>query len=405
MTHQDRSMIIARLDAACTHPNLTDKARTNAANMLAALRRPVRIGLFGLPDAQTCLILNGLAGQRLLPCDSLLPPTQISFASTPRVSTVLDDNSKQTHSGPFHPDILLQNPVFMRLETNAPLLSDQSYLVLTPDADADEIEAALDWGMPQCDMVLWCTTRWTAIEQRVWRQKTSELSGHSSLVIVRDIQGEAPGDLIQAGPSDGFEAVLPLLLDTDPVRVVAPLRAYLKRAIEDARTEDLLAAMMFLKRYAANVQINEVPAVQPAPSVQVRPSTVATPRRRAPVPQTRPVPQPRDVAPKARHALARSFHFLRSRAHGLRQNIPIGDLNPAQIDTILNTVDDTLDCLLGHFDAEDSLCDTWPSLRDAATEAQELGLLLRLEGGQQQAFEAATLLYQLRRDVEHALAA
>lgn len=109
-------------------------------------------------------------------------------------------------------------------------------------------------------------------------------------------------------------------------------------------------------------------------------------------------------------ALSRAFLLVRQAARELLAALP----DPAQAGdaqaedaaaAILDRCAETMETLAGLAEPDDRLAETWPDLHDAILEASELSVLLRIEGGIDQAADAAALLLQLRRDIEGRLAA
>ena len=76
-----------------------------------------------------------------------------------------------------------------------------------------------------------------------------------------------------------------------------------------------------------------------------------------------------------------------------------------QAETALEQIQDAVHQALELAGAEHGFADTWPALYETLCEADDLMLLLALESNETKTTEAASLLVQVRQDMEFALVA
>jgi len=389
----DTGETLTRLEAAMRQPDLPPSAVERCGRLIARLQRPVGLGLFGLPGAGKAPLLNAIAGGCVIPEGLSLPTLEVEHGPVPRVTVTRADGSEVRHDGPVDREVLTLAPIFLRVEAPLEGLRGRRLLNLVTDTPG-EMGPALAWAAGRCDIALWCARDWSSAEREVWRHAPEGLKNHAVLVHSGNGEARMPhGDQVP-----GFERsfrITPLRLvrasDMTTVRPVAGidgLLAHVRQVIAAGQAEDLDAAMVLLHRH--NRRTGRPDEAPPAPML-------------APVPAVAPHDAGR-LTPDGRAALSRGFQIVRRCAAGLADALPDGPLPEDRAEILLTGIDAALEALQEVFDSDDTLAEALPDLAGTVVEARELALLMRIEGGAEQAAEAAALLLQTRREIEAALA-
>ncbi|MBU2959882.1 hypothetical protein KO516_03380 [Citreicella sp. C3M06] len=379
MSAADAIAITDRLRALQETPGLPPRLAANCAALASRLAEPVRIGLFGLPGAGKLALLDALCGSALAPL-APLPTLELGFGAAASVEAMLPDGTLLRQAGLPTPDMLARGPAFLRLAAPVPGLRGRRYLLVACEADPREFAAALAWAAPRVDIALWCARGWSGVDAQSWGAAPDSLCNHAALVL--SPQGEEAGDWHGA---EGFEAVLP----PDPARIAR----HLDDTAAEAASHDMAAAEWMLQRHGS--------ASASAPAAMPRPEPtpdIAEPLRDS-------VAAPPEVPPEARAELGRLFQYLRGAAADLAEALPCASLDDAACAQLLERLGTVFDSLTARTQDLDRAQDSWPELSDMVFEAQDMALLLRMEGGPGQASDAARLLLQLRQDIEVRLAA
>lgn len=365
-----RDNTLAGLKTLCADARLSAKAQASCAALAGKLAAPVRIGLLGMPGAGKRAILAALGG---LPPDlgtQALPTLELIHGPTARTGAMLPDGSRIETEGLPTPDLLAQGPVFLQITSPEPALSGRRLLLLVTNASASDLRAGLSWAAPRLDLALWCSRDWSDFERDLWQAAPDRLHNHALLVLTGDRPPQS-----QDANFDGQFQVCPA-----NAQGLAPLVAHLDREIEDASLQDIHAAQLLLHRYGA-----PTPGIVPAE--QTQPAEI--------------IPHPATLPTEAARDLARVFHAVRDAANDLSATLESG----CDEDTLFTAFEETFATLSNRVASADSLQEHLPDLAALFEEAQDLTLLLRIEGGADQLADAAQLLLQVRQDVEQHMAA
>lgn len=374
-TAQVKPQVIAALEALRASGKASSRAERSIASLIEKLSSPVRVGIFGLPGAGKTALAGHLGGLPLSDLPPPLPTLDLSQGMAAATRATLADGRVVDHCGLPDADLLAQAPVFMQIQSPAPDLAGRRLLMVASEAQADDIAAALVWAAPRVDICLWCTRAWSPFEASLWQAAPDRLRNHAVLV---QTGTDAPSKA--SATEAGFDAVFHIALDaSDPAPGLSRLSDHLTGIIDEAATQDILAARLLLQRYSCDITDQA-----PAPGAQI----IAHPAIE------------RHACPEARAELARLFQFLRSEAKALRQ-----DLNTTEPDDLLARSEALLANLSDRAEDLDHMQDAWPDLPGLFTEARDLALLLRMEGGAGQCVDAARLLLQVRQEMEVKLAA
>lgn len=437
---RDTTATLQRLEAALDAPGIPPKALAGCRSLIEKLRRPVTLGLFGPPGAGKSLILNALAGQAVAPADLDLPTLEVGHGDTLGLTAMLADGSSIARPGLPGPDLLDEDPIFVRVTTPEETLKGLTVVNVVTEENGEDLSAALNWAATKCHISLWCTRSWTALERTAWRNAPDSLKNHAVMIVSR----EARRSRVKVSPEDEFEHVLhvPPLKVFGVSGVAGRLRAddlellltHVQQVIDDAVAEDVDSALMFLHRYEPTAKKSSIYRAQPndaadqtdamddasesddlsadapesGPSAE--PATDVATADVSDTPVTRPIPLPvsrreAKIAPEATAALSRAFHYVRQRANDVLENMPSGPIEDEQASHLLGQLEDAVVSLVAFTEFEQAFAETWPNLHSAILDANEIVLLLRIEGGTEQVSEAAALMLQLRQEMEKELAA
>lgn len=232
---------------------------------------------------------------------------------------------------------------------------------------------------PRVDIALWCARGWSRLDAQCWGAAPDSLCDHAALVL-----SDAGADAGGWHGAKGFEAVL----RADPARIAR----HLDDTAAEAASHDMAAAEWMLQRHGI--------ARAPAPAASPRPEP-----RPDPAPEIATARPVGAAPPEARAELGQLFQYLRGAAADLAGALPGAVLDDAACAQLLDRIATVFDNLGARAQELDRAQESWPELGDMVFEAQDMALLLRMEGGPAQAGDAARLLLQLRQDIEVRLAA
>lgn len=376
------------LERALNAPGLMPRYADGCARLLKQLRRPVRIGVFGVDAHRRESLLEALIGMELLPDSEIWPTVEIGYGAEASTHATLPDGSKLTARALPDAVLLAQGPVLLQVSAPLDTLKQMSFLCPAAGPAAAEQRTALAWAASRTDISLWCTGQFGPSEQAIWTQAPAQLKNHAYL-IVAGRSAKMPDGLGQAG--QGFDDVIALSESMQAPDRAETLRTRLKAHIDAARQEDVDAARMLLHRCA----------LPPAPEVAARASDPSRDSDGYPgVAGMTAAASDADLA-----VLSEPFLYLKRRARNLAETLDWAD----------ETEDDWAPDVLTHCnETAQGLLDrtfVWPEdnplavgMRDMISEAAEMAVLLQVEGGRAQAEDAAVLLCQLRTEFESRLA-
>ncbi len=367
----------------------------NCGRLVERLRQPIRVGLIGYETEQRKRLLAALLGVEVLPRRIRWPTIEIGFAENPHTKATLADGSTLAAQGMPSAEMLDQDAVFLQIEAPLDVLRRVSLLYLATGDDTEEQSAGLRWAARRIDFALWCTTDFAPDEAETWGAAPPELKNHAYLVAF-STESEARS-LRQRMPPD-FERVMVLSSGgaagqsgaADIQAGAKDLFKQLSADIDDALGEDLDAAWALLQRYRPDSDTSE-----PAPSSgQPADSTPdAADRPEAPAPEA------------MVDLLSEPLIYLKRWARDLFETLEWQDADsPDWPSVVLERCCEVTDGLRDRAaewpeDAEQVL-----RLRGFVDDASDMATLLQIEGGHEQAQDAAALLLQLRSAFEANLA-
>lgn len=372
-----KNAVIRQLNGALT-ADLPRKAAYRGQALLDRLNASVRLGLFGLPNTGKRALLNALASEDIVDPTQPLPTLELVHGPWPRTQVMLPDGTSLGANGYPGADLAEVDPVYVQVQTPSERLLGCDILLLATDPTPEDMRAGLEWAAARVDLSIWCTRDWSAVEQEVWQTAPDVLRNHAILMVTDNVIG----DVSRARPD--FERVLAPHTGQSLSARMSLLSSHVQGIIDEATTQDLHAAEMFLHKYApvSTAFVKQRAEIITMPAARSRPLTRTA------------------LAPDTRAALARLFHCLRQDANALRRM-----LDEADAQTMFMALADRLEALSERALSETALDEAAPDISALIEEARDLALLMRIEADTKQLEDAAMLLVQLRRAMETRLAA
>ena len=408
--------ILASLDQLLAMPDLPAPVGSQGKRLRARLTTPVRVVLAGFPGSGKTQLLNLLAGSRIVADGRALPSLLLTYGDAPRTVLTRADDRDEVQAGHVLDPAALRHAVQVTLEAPLPVLRRLSLLEVVTDASIESQRTALEWAAARADILIWCSQEFADAEQLLWRRVPDALKDHGFLVLTKADELHRAGLLSQRIAALD-EIVAEEFYSLHPVATLQALSA-LGRAdgsgdaaltasggrgligavvkhVDQGRRADIDNAMLFLRRHAALAPGAAEPA--PAPAAGSEAASAAGPAAAASAASAA-APTP----PESDALHAEAARFLRGRAADLCLRLDAGETG--NFGTLLNFCAETVDTLADMFlESEPGV--TISPLHEEIMEAADMMLLLRLEEGAGPAEDAATLMLQLKREIDVALAA
>ncbi|MBT8419052.1 MAG: hypothetical protein KJO42_16565 [Silicimonas sp.] len=417
--------VIDTLQAALDSERLPTAAREYAQHLLRRLGSPVRVSVLGLPMSGKSELINMFVGRRLFPKDAQLPTTEIVHGDVERMTVTGADGKVDVTDKIDLEQISGSNAAFLKIELPAPILRRVSLLEVVTDGTIAELSSAVDWSVRRTDIALWCSQSFAEDEQAVWHRVPDSLKDHAFLVLTKaDVLSAkeslskqvAALETIVAEEFHSLFAVATLQAvkahrgdgAVDETMYHASgggaLTAEILRHAERGRRADFDGAHLFLARYkiqpaAGAHKSTETPTAAKAPPEPAeRPSLVEEPAKPAAV-----VAESAPERPENPELFADAIRFLKRRGETLGNSV--AKLGEGKANALIPQCVDAVEHLVDLFSQDESGCPAADAFLDELAEASDIMVLMQVEAGDGPAADAATLLLQLRRDMEMKLAA
>lgn len=420
----DDLSVLDRLKLALDAEALPSGARDHATHLIRRLSSPVRIACLGRGQSGKSELINMFVGRRVIPTDRKLPTLEVVWGAAERLSITAANGAVSDVGLDRLNDAGLSSAAFLRIELPVEILKRISFLEVTPDGAPAEQRAAIDWAIRRTDIALWCTQSFTNDERELWSRVPDSLKDHAFLVLSKADKLGAEGTLsdriaaLEEIVSEEFHSLFPVATlhalaacrddgstDTNMRQASGggALTDEVLRHADRGRRADMDSAYLFLSRY----QVRSDPRAMA--------SEARVPSRPSPQAESAPAPKPEaaqsmertvaqsSLSPEAERVFADGVRFLRRRGDGILATAAengAGTPRPV-IDQCVDTVEHLVD-LFSQGENDDADTDDFI---DELSEAAEMMVLMQLEDGDAPAADAATLLLQLRRDMETRLAA
>lgn len=416
--------VIERLQFALAAEALPQAAREHASLLLKRLSSPVRVTVLGLPGSGKSELLNMFIGKRLLPKDSKLPTTELTYGAVERIVVTDAGGTRKVVEGLDFEKARAFSPAFMRVEMPVPLLQRISLLEVVTDGSSTEFQSAIDWAVRRTDIALWSTQTFGQAEAKLWARVPDSLKDHAFLVLSKADVLSAKSALtsriadLETVVSEEFHSLFAVATlqaikahrkngEIDEAIYHASgggaLTAEILRHAERGRRADVDSAQLFLARYQIKAPaLKEVAAVAVG---EIGNTPVAVVPALAETTTQAQSPASSEIHEIVENAeiFSDSVRFLRRRGDGLMQ--AANDLGHGKADGLVSQCVDAVEHLVDVFSDDDSGCAAADAFLDDLTEASDLMVLMQVESGDASAADAVTLLLQLRREMEMKLAA
>ena len=244
------STVQSRLDYVIANGLLPDVAAGSAKQVLERIRQPIRVVVLGLPGSGKSAVLNLLLGHDLIPDDiQKLPTLQVEFGAVNQMVCVLPDGSRKTVPGSDLKTLDGIKPVFVTVEADFPALSKISLLDIVASDNVNEQRKAIAWASKRADVMIWCTTEFTGVEQDLWYEVPDNLKDHGLLLLTKtDLlagQAEINTRLAEFAKSAGEEFLRIMPLSAKHALSIRASKANLNMAAFKATgASGLIAAVM-----------------------------------------------------------------------------------------------------------------------------------------------------------------
>lgn len=396
----------ARLERVLSEQSLPTNVRDYGKNLLRRFGKPVRVVILGLPGSGKTQLLNMLVGRSLIAEGRRLPSTEVTAGATWRTRITRDDETTRTLDGVVLKAPELAGAKMLTLEAPLGILERISLLEVTADASVESQRQAMEFGAKRAEILIWCTQEFSEVERLLWKLVPGALKDHAFLALTKADELQRAGVLSQRLASlnttlaEEFCGILPVATlralaalgdgrAADPAAFAASggraLRAAVLKHVEQGRRADVDNALLFLRRYetARDGGKNADASATRALDATGRGADASA------------------GSGERREFVEQALHHLRERSDLLAKLVPDAskDKYAGFLSACAETADGLSEMFSTHWDA--AACS---SLHETISEASEMILLLQLEKGVGPAADAATLLLQVRREVEAELA-
>ena len=405
--------VVEVLRAAVAAGTLPKAARGHATHLIQRLSSPVRLTLLGPPGSGKSQLINMFLGRAFLPDDVTLPTIEVTWGEVEQIEATLPSGERKTINGLDFRTVAAMQPAFLRILAPVAILRKVSMLEVVTNGDASEMRSAVDWAVRRTDITLWCSQSFDAEEQALWSRVPDGLKDHAFLVLTKadvlssrnalsaliadleTVVSEEFHSLFAVATLQGIKAQSrPGKLDEAMYHGSggSALTSEILRHAERGRRADLDSAQLFLARYQTR------PDGASVSRIRVEASTMASEMAGG-------VPSPANSpdAPLNPEVFIGGARFLKRRGDSLAALL--AEIEPGDTRAILEQCAEAVEHLIDMFSKDDSACDVADAFIDDLYEASELLVLMQSEQGDAPAADAATLLLQLRREMEMKLAA
>lgn len=419
--------VIERLEWALEAKTLPKTACDYARHLLNRLSQPVRVSVLGAPGSGKSQLVNMFLGQPLVPQGAELPTTEYVWGERPEtVVTTADGSVVKVHDSDLQA-LSGRNAAFLRVSLPVPILKRINLLEMVTDGSRDEMTSGVDWVVRRTDIALWCTQTFDEGEQAIWSRVPDSLKDHAFLVLTKADVLSAKQQLsnrvsaLETVVAEEFHSLF-------AVATIQALRAFRNGAVDEAlfhasgggaltseilrhaergRRADFDSAHMFLARYQVDSAPHAAKAAKAATPATPVAETPQKPDVSPPITREVPIRQPvaAEATPRVGNAalFSEAVGFLRRRGENLSETA--SSLGEGKASGVIDHCVSAVERLMDMFSNDETGCEAADAFIDELAEAQDMMVLMQIEGGDGPAADAVTLLLQLRRDMEMQLAA
>ena len=396
---------IRHLEATLAHGKLANAQVERGQALLDRLTSPIRVTLFGLPQAGKSQLLNLILGQTVVPDSKEVPTTELAYGENAECRVVKGDGSVEALPWPVNAGFDWSDVVLAKLAMPLDILKKVSFLEIVTEGSAEDLSSALNWAIPRTDISIWCTQGYVRLESALWEQVPDSLKDHGYLVITRADELSSAGILpdtigrLAKESADDFRVMFAVATKTAlaamdgngvvdaSTRNSSGAGAFLDDLhghIDRGNQANLDGALLFLSRYGVSEIPEEAPE-KPAETSSAEPVSVA---------------QDTEIAVENSTAAFKGALQVIAGSSEVMAKIPSDD--PDLADNVLTECVAASEKIIEIF-ADHGVRDS--RLFEEIEEANELLILMQLEHGDGSAADAATVLLQISRELETAMAA
>lgn len=384
--------IAAALRKAIASEQFPPKAVTHANHLLDRLEKPVRVALLGKPGTGKSTLRDLLAGGQVVPADRAMPTLELTYGDKIKTICTLADGSKTTLAGNDPDQIAALAPVFIQMQMPLPALTKISVLEVVAPDDLTAIARASQWAASRSDVVLWCSQNFDVTEQKIWAPMPEQIKDQAFLMITKtDIlraQDRLDAVLAQAAmvARDEFQQILNIAA-VDAIAARNPDGSVDKQRLQDSGGLALIGAML------KQVEACKQSASDMAEFLlsQHPPETTNA----APEPAVPPAPAATNDRSVYRAALD---HITAQCAQIVAQQQDSEAVEPAQV---MAMISDQLQWLSDFLQTKGiTTDDALRQMQDMALDAADMVQLMQMEKRDSAAIEAASLLLQVKHELE-----
>jgi len=374
MTSINQNKLLQQLRTALSAGTIPLDMHERASAMLARLQSPVRLVIIGPSGSGKSAMLNFLARQEIVPAGVDWPSVALSWGETMHTSIAQQDEQAD------------EEPALLNVTAPLPFLKTVSVLEVasgdTPDLTPDRVA----WAVKRADILLWCSQEFNDVQRDLWATVPEGLKDHSFFVLTKaDLLSEKDElatriEQLQDVVAEEFHSMVPIatlqaISATGPdgkvdTAVLAAsggkaLMAAITHHVDLGRQSERDNVQLFLKQCKL-----DLPVEQPAPVETAEPGLAG-----------------------------QALGYLGGRAETLT-GFDV-DNSTEILDFCVQTADHLTEMLLDGPQDDDQMA----VIRDDVMQTADTMLLMQIESGVGPAADAVTLLIQLHRDVQAAVAA
>ncbi|NIZ14743.1 hypothetical protein [Phaeobacter sp. HF9A] len=383
--------------------------------LLQRLQQPVQVVVIGLPGSGKSALIDMLLGQPVLGQCPSAGMTEVRFGTSCRAEIETADGAIRHHEGRLSDPSTLTDPglaaLRLRQELPDPRLQGMSLTEITLFGAPSRQSAIMTQAVSYADILLFCSTEFSAPEQALWAGVPDERKDHSFLVLTmadrRIMRGTLEETITALEPlaAQEFLGLYPLAavqgltaqvgggadqagLDRQLWHSSGGKRLYddLVHQIDQGRTSDLDQAEMLLRQFGPPDRRKAAP--QPpraAAEVATRPTAATA------------AASPMQTQINEQDLLAEACAMIREQAE--RMLAGCEGAEPPDLACVFDGALNSLRQVLHSLEPHAAQSPRLRALKDAAQDGEEVLMLCQLEQNEEAAIDAVTVLMQLRREM------
>lgn len=188
------AQVIDQLAKALNQNRIPSQYLKMAQQLLTRLRKPVRVVITGPKGAGKSTLLNMMLAQKVVTETDSAPVIELAFGDAERVIFEGRDGSTTEKDGLVCDLSIPDTAVRVRQELPAPDLMGQNLFEVALGS-GEHAASVVEWVAGWADIILWCTEEFAEYEQALWHTGPDELKDRSCLVLTKADQQLSQGTL------------------------------------------------------------------------------------------------------------------------------------------------------------------------------------------------------------------